>query len=1671
MASNLGASYLAPSVYTQTSADSPTAAVLSGLRLPVFLGTAIEDLVDSNRELVRGSSSQTDQRIPQEDAAGHAVVSISNAGVVTLGDFDGALKKIQTQHYPLVSGKGGQTSSAARASDVLVTINKQPIVILSITPAKGILELSTAPKVTDDVRVTYFYKRTDTLVTDDVSDQITSDSAEIRGALASPYTIVTDQNDVFNLTVDGVAGSVTIPSSGSGTWTAAEIAVFINTAFSATSLVASTVVNNFGSTVVLLTADKSLLVGDGDSNSTLGFANGQTTARNAVFHVFNGPIVDGTNGGVTTTDTADVTVKVDGVQVIPTEVDGANRAVTLSAAPASGSTVTISYYFNTWQDTYDELYYTGVTDVTMAGVTSGRSDYTEGVDFILKNDKILWGSAVLTSSLTHTSGATYLDDTQITASLVDARSYLTPCVAVTDGSVSPPVESRLSFTMPFTPTTGNGRDTPLGTANFVAISNGRQDLPTTQPALVYAYWGFGVQDAINRGRVTVTKVDGSVLTLASAVPVGASVYATLWYNELVDQAYSVVSAVAGASGVGSYTVQNEAGTYQYAAQFGSKSAGLAGITVQFPAGSEKKPDSRFESPLVTTDYVGPVEETVTATFAAVDGTLGEFTVPGHGDYEIILDQSDRVRITVDGSALAPGAAGIDLGSTLGTANLGFHASMVGTEVPYDVATGELSYEIDSTNNAVNLTVDGVLVSATAASGAGSTLAAYVTAINTAGLAAPPKFTAAGKLNSSVVITASTYDQVRFHYTGDVAGASGNLICTLTPGTYVSASTLATEVQTQMQAAIDAYIATPHAAFAGLAVVVTANADSRLVFALTKATGDAGGFLEFITNGTPARDFAVLAGIDTAAATTGAQTKLFSAPIARRITVAGDNTGALLHDRLVVRSRVIPGFGTVYPFFQLSYTGVTVEGGNGATNTGLTVTGTASAGWRGCVLNSTAIGYVGFGNGGQVPAATYGDSRDGMPFVTFYAAGGTIDQNNIFKFTMDGVPVTVSFTDAAGVAIADAASADVPLGPGSSANTILGQIRAAMTAAGIGSVSSRAVLEGPAIRLYSATDAASSEIIIGNGSANDVLGFVTADVTGRTLVTPKVLASALMSHIGATISAVVFNYVATVATYFATEALASVVSDSAGAEYLYIQSQGSVGLGTQSSVAFATPSSASILRPGTGLGIVSGDGGTGEEGISGFYLTSSDTVSGSGTVNTSVLNPADDGTGQDGIVGQTYRDLVTGLTFTVLARDGGSNYPAGSYFTLTVKKTILSNANLPTNVIPGIEMVVSNTLGVAVGDSATVETFERGGSEPAVGDLYYATYTYTKQDYTTQLYTKLSTIEQVYGGLSVDNQLTVAAYEALINGAVLVGLTQIQKDTDSNNDGIMDSASVQAYMSAVDELEGPLPGNILPDILIPLRGDSLELFNYMTKHADVQSDIRHQAERTILGGFAAGTEPKAAGAMPQAIQRTRMRFMYPDIYTITLPAADGGADESVLVDGTVAAAMMAGSLCSPNTDVATPWENRRLFGGQVARTLSAVEMNQAAVTGLTILEARGSVMRVRHGLTSDMTGVSMNGRAILSKIPTIITIADEVQQQTRATLEPFIGQKFLAGILGQIEGRESNMLKGLVNAQIIGRYTGVKATMSPTDATTAEVSAAYTPVFPLLFVLVQYSLQS
>ena len=596
--------YAPPGVYTQTVTEPVVGQLLGGLRVPVLIGTGQETMSQTNVEMIRGSSSVADTPIFGEDPSGHWVVGGTSTNPI-LGNTDGSRAQFRVRNYPIVDGQGvGRVTYDT--TKVSVTVNGQQSVVGAVDGQNGLVTLLVFPAPTDVVTINYYFHRKDTRITDDVSSQVTSTSAILVAPQAETYTITLGANDQFIVTVDdGTTSTITLTS---GVRAAADVANDINSA-AVTGLTASVHVDAQGLNHVQFQAQGNILIGSGTANGVLGFNPGAYTNRNKTFRVFNGPIVDGSDGGVTTTDPSKVVVLVNGVQVIPAAVDGLNQTVTMTAAPRPGATVVITYYFNTFQDTFDYLPNNNITLMGNVGIAPDRRDYLNGPDFIIVNQgdqsTIQWGTSFQVSAGLMT-GSIPLDGTEIVGLLVDNRIFGIPCQRFTDPTTS--AVSETVFVLPLTPTTGNGRDTPLGISLYQTVTNGRIDLPTNRPDLVIVHVGKSFRDATARPAVTVLAVDSATnnITLANPVPADYNVYATFWYNRIADDIYTFSVVTTGPSGVGRYTVGSQlSGGLLYGVRFGTKAA--LPQTIQWPSGVENVPDAIH--------YGGtPVSETVTVTF-------------------------------------------------------------------------------------------------------------------------------------------------------------------------------------------------------------------------------------------------------------------------------------------------------------------------------------------------------------------------------------------------------------------------------------------------------------------------------------------------------------------------------------------------------------------------------------------------------------------------------------------------------------------------------------------------------------------------------------------------------------------------------------------------------------------------------------------------------------------------------------------------------------------------------------------------------------------------------------------------------------------------------------------------------------------------------------------------
>ena len=245
-------------------------------------------------------------------------------------------------------------------------------------------------------------------------------------------------------------------------------------------------------------------------------------------------VVDGSHGGVTTTDPEDITVRVNGAAVTVNSLNGTSGVFTLAAIPAGGSTLTVDYFTNNYEDTADPFPEVGIEQINFVGNNPDKSDFTNTVDYVLVNDHISWGSAAYAQIGNNTPGSEVFNEQDITLTLVDNRRFMDQATGTSDGI-------NKSFVV----------------ASVVADGTGRAR-PSDDPAKIVAYVGTDPQDARSNGPVTVDELYGATRTvvLHNAPAVGQNVYVTYWYSILTDASYEVVNKLAGTVGVGEYMIDS-----------------------------------------------------------------------------------------------------------------------------------------------------------------------------------------------------------------------------------------------------------------------------------------------------------------------------------------------------------------------------------------------------------------------------------------------------------------------------------------------------------------------------------------------------------------------------------------------------------------------------------------------------------------------------------------------------------------------------------------------------------------------------------------------------------------------------------------------------------------------------------------------------------------------------------------------------------------------------------------------------------------------------------------------------------------------------------------------------------------------------------------------------------
>src|SRR5271170_5813888 len=149
-------SYAPPGVYTTEIFVVNTATVLGTARIPVIIGEGVQFFTDSNIELFRGSSPVQDDQSVNENISDQVT---------------GLTQNFNTTFFPVVdgTGKGITTNNPAllQVQAVYSSGNVVPVTVVQLNGATGAFITQEIIPAGTDLTITYFFKRGDTLVTNE----------------------------------------------------------------------------------------------------------------------------------------------------------------------------------------------------------------------------------------------------------------------------------------------------------------------------------------------------------------------------------------------------------------------------------------------------------------------------------------------------------------------------------------------------------------------------------------------------------------------------------------------------------------------------------------------------------------------------------------------------------------------------------------------------------------------------------------------------------------------------------------------------------------------------------------------------------------------------------------------------------------------------------------------------------------------------------------------------------------------------------------------------------------------------------------------------------------------------------------------------------------------------------------------------------------------------------------------------------------------------------------------------------------------------------------------------------------------------------------------------------------------------------------------------------------
>ena len=380
-----------------------------------------------------------------------------------------------------------------------------------------------------------------------------------------------------------------------------------------------------------------------------------------------------------------------------------------------------------------------------------------------------------------------------------------------------------------------------------------------------------------------------------------------------------------------------------------------------------------------------------------------------------------------------------------------------------------------------------------------------------------------------------------------------------------------------------------------------------------------------------------------------------------------------------------------------------------------------------------------------------------------------------------------------------------------------------------------------------------------------------------------------------------------------------------------------------------------------------------------------------------------------------------------------------------------------------------------------------GAESTIpsGNTVYVTYKYTPANYFAPvLMSSLSEITERFGalykedGVTINSPLSYGASVAFENGAQELVLQPLYY----NNSGVKEQPSAEKAAASATWADNftNLRDIDTINLLVPVVGQSQESVSDSVQLSIIEAAQDHlqfmktkQQYIELVAGEDSSKSSNSAQAATLRTHATTLAGRYggalaeqtvltsPAKYYRTTPTAEGTV---IAVGGQYVACAVAGMLASRSVSQSL---TRKAVSGfnSVGEIRSMAEKNSDAAAGLLVVEQKGGIVQVRHGITTNTTGGAAKREisVVRAKHVVIESLRDTLEIQVVGNViadgeAPLIVRSVCIGVLEELR-----------LASDIVAYSDVQAATASLDPTVIEVRFSYRPAFPVNYVNIVFSL--